>query len=112
MGSEILEVEKIAMLKIETVQGPPNVLLALEGELDLTSAEILGKRLQEMDVNGVTSVTFSLDGLEFIDSTGIGLLLRYYKSSSQRNLAVYIENENEEIEAILSLIGVREIMSP
>ncbi|NLJ79717.1 MAG: STAS domain-containing protein [Firmicutes bacterium] len=100
------------MLSIKIINGPPHVALALEGELDLTSSAALQAAVEGLNLDETNSITFSLDGLEFIDSTGIGQLLGYYKSFSKRDLPVYIQNENEEIEGVLRLIGVREIMGP
>lgn len=98
------------MLNVRITQGPPHVILALEGELDLTTSPILQAAVEKIEQDRVVSITFSLNGLEFIDSTGIGQLIGYYRSFALHQTPVYIDNDNPDIEEVLELIGVREIM--
>lgn len=98
------------MLTVNIIQEAPNLILALEGALDLVTASVLRKRVDTLELNKIDSLTFALDGLEFIDSTGIGQLIGYYRYLATHNIPVYLANNNAEIEEILQLIGVREIM--
>ncbi|NLK07321.1 MAG: STAS domain-containing protein [Firmicutes bacterium] len=98
------------MLKVKIAQNPPHVILALEGELDMATGSILEQVMEQIESRDLVDITFSLDGLNFIDSTGIGQLIGYYKVFAKRDIPVSIDNNNAEIEEILALIGVREIM--
>lgn len=99
------------MLKVRINQEFPIVTLGLEGELDLSTGSILHEVITSMNLDGITSIIFSLDALKYIDSTGIGQLIGYYRSFAKQNCKMYIENENADIEEVLELIGVREIIS-
>ncbi len=99
-----------SVLKVMITQGPPNVIFALKGELDLTTSRILRKEVEKIELDKVASITFSLNELKFIDSTGIGQLIGYYRSFAKQHTSVYIDNKNADIEEVLELIGVREIM--
>jgi stage II sporulation protein AA (anti-sigma F factor antagonist) len=98
------------MLRVKVIKGVPEVVIALEGSLDMGTGEALQRAVDELNLNRIHSLTFSLSGLEIIDSTGIGELIGYHRALSQRNGRVYLENDNAEIEEILGLIGVREIL--
>ena len=100
------------MLNVQIVQGLPHALIALNGELDMATGSTLETAIKKFQPCQVGSITFLLDELKFIDSTGIGQLIGYYKEYAKYDVPVYIENNNAEIEEILALIGVREIMSP
>jgi len=50
-------------------------LIAIRGELDLHTAPQLEERLEGLDAN----VILDLSGCEFIDSTGIGLIVRTWQ---------------------------------
>jgi len=98
------------MLKVTVVDKGPDAVLVLEGALDMSTGDILRDTVGDLQVDNLQSLTFSIDGLELIDSTGIGQLIGYHKLLSKKQGRVYIENNNEEIEEILNLIGVREIL--
>lgn len=56
-------------------QGADRSVLALQGELDLASAPLLEQELQEIDLAARGAVVLDLQGLEFIDSTGLRTIL-------------------------------------
>ncbi len=82
----------------------------LYGELDMASCEELEEALHYDDLDNITKVQLYLSNLEFIDSTGIGQLIKYYRQYSSQNISMELVNENPEIEEILQLIGLREII--
>lgn len=98
------------MLKVTVVQGAPDAVLKLEGALDMSTGDVLKEVVDGLGLDAITSLTFSVSGLDLIDSTGIGQLIGYHKLLSQQQRRVFIENNNAEIEEIFQLIGVREIL--
>lgn len=99
------------MLKVTVVKDVPDAVLRLEGELDMSTGDLLREIVEGLNLGKLKSLTFSVSGLDLIDSTGIGQLIGYHKLLSQRKGRIHIENNNHEIEEILELIGVREIIS-
>ncbi|MDI9440426.1 MAG: STAS domain-containing protein [Limnochordia bacterium] len=98
------------MLKVTVVKGVPDVVIKLEGSLDMGTGHSLQRTVEELDLDRIHNLTVSLSGLDIIDSTGIGQLIGYHRILSRKNGRVLIENDNREIEEILGLIGVREIL--
>jgi len=55
---------------------PGTVVVSVHGDLDLHSADELGDRLVGAVVGGASSLVVDLSGVEFVDSQGLGALLR------------------------------------
>lgn len=85
--------------------------IMLNGELDeYTSTyirEVLDNELESREYN---DVIFDLSNLEFMDSTGIGVLIGRYKKLKNSNKKVYISNPSASIEKIFNMSGIYEIM--
>jgi anti-anti-sigma factor len=60
------------------------VRLVLEGELDMSTASILRRALAEADRDG-SDVVLDLDALDFIDSSGIVVLVQATKAARANN---------------------------
>lgn len=54
-------------------------LIAVQGELDLNTAPQLEERLEPIFASGDAGLVIDLSGCEFIDSTGIGLIVRAWQ---------------------------------
>src|SRR5262245_19150875 len=59
------------------------VIVAVEGDVDLTSAPALRQRLHAVVAAGTPNVVVDLDGVEFLDSTGLGVLVGALRRSRQ-----------------------------
>ena len=83
----------------------------LKGELDEHSANYTRNCLEDIfDRNRYKSVIFELSELEFMDSTGIGVLLGRYKKLNKNNKSIFISNPSKTIEKIFKMSGIYEIM--
>lgn len=89
-----------------------NVLyIMLIGELDEYTATYTRSILDEL-ISKYTfgSVVFELSKLNFMDSTGIGVLIGRYKTLKQKNKDIFISNPSRTIEKIFNMSGIFEIM--
>ena len=62
-------------LKIKVSQFGSTQTLELAGELDLATVPVLQENLEAAQKDGAEVVVVDMSGLEFIDSTGIALLI-------------------------------------
>ena len=83
----------------------------LSGELDEHSASNARIRLDEMfDGKGFGQIIIDLSELEFMDSTGIGVLIGRYKKMKDKNIPIYICNPSSHAEKIFKMTGLYDIM--
>jgi anti-sigma B factor antagonist len=58
---------------------PPFAVLAVSGEVDVATAPSLRARLLDMISQGKLNLIVDLEGVEFLDSTGLGVLVSTVK---------------------------------
>ncbi len=54
---------------------PPYTVLSVKGEVDVYSAPRLREKLVELASEGKYQIVVDLEGVEFLDSTGLGVLV-------------------------------------
>lgn len=87
------------------------IYIMLIGELDEYSATYTRNTLDHLfDLSNFNQVIIDLSELEFMDSTGIGVLIGRYKRMKSSNIPIYICNPNNHIEKIFKMTGLYEIM--
>jgi len=59
-------------------------VLALYGELDLASAELFDSEFDSADIGGAPMVVLDLEGLQFVDSTGLRMILSAHERARER----------------------------
>jgi len=85
--------------------------IVLIGELDESTAGYTRTIMDESIKNNTYSnVVFELEDLEFMDSTGIGVLIGRYKLLKKMDKSTYISNPSSTIEKIFKMSGIYEIM--
>lgn len=87
-----------------------NLLVRLEGELDHhNSREAREKIDNKYYNNNLLNIILDLQGLVFMDSSGIGLIMGRYKNCSELGGQLSIININPKIERILEMSGLTSI---
>lgn len=89
-------------LDVEVQDGRPQTSLVLAGDLDAHTATELEAALDGVDPE-VTRVVLDLGGLEFIDSAGLGVLIRH---DQQRPGSLVLTNMNDRILKVLEYAGL------
>jgi anti-anti-sigma factor len=74
--------------------------LTISGTLTFAQAPLFPKVLAELEAaRGVTDLTIILNGLTFIDSTGMSLFVHIYDASQSRNMSVSVQGANGPVAA-------------
>ena len=88
-----------------------NLYISLCGELDENSANYTREILDNILENEVfRQVIIDLGELEFMDSTGIGVMIGRYKRLREKNIQIYLTNPNKHIDRIFEMTGLYKIM--
>ncbi|NMB08779.1 MAG: anti-sigma F factor antagonist [Tissierellia bacterium] len=89
-----------------------NLIIRLEGELDHhTSEEVRRKIDSEYYNNNLLNMVLDLGGLNFMDSSGIGLIMGRYKNCKEQGGKLSIVNINSKVERILEMSGLMKIVN-
>ena len=74
-GARATRTSNLGSLALRTERGGDVHVIELSGELDLDGAPQLEEELRSAESGDATAIVVDLSGLEFIDSTGIRLLV-------------------------------------
>ena len=96
-------------IKSKVCNGTLYVVLC--GELDEHSASHTRLTLDDIFAGGdFSQIIIDLSELEFMDSTGIGVLIGRYKKLKQFNIPSYITGASVASEKVIELAGLYRIM--
>lgn len=84
------------------------LVLALAGELSLAEAPRLEQRLDDALETNPSTVVVDLAAVEFIDSTGLSVLVRAQQQASERSITLGVVNPSQQALRLLSLTGLQE----
>jgi anti-anti-sigma factor len=65
--------------KVSSEQEAGKIVIAVEGELDMNTAPLLKRELETATAGPGASILLDLSGCEFIDSTGIALIVKTWQ---------------------------------
>jgi anti-sigma B factor antagonist len=80
--------------------------LALRGELDLASSTELEQELDRLLASGANQVVVDLRELEFMDSTGLSVLINAHQRAQQAGARLSLIKGPPQVQRLLSLTGV------
>ena len=82
--------------------------IVLDGEMDEHSASLARRETDRLiDLSPPCDRAYiHLDGVSFMDSTGIGFLIGRYKKFSRYGIAVYLTNPSQATDRILQMSGL------
>lgn len=82
-----------------------SVLVHIEGEIDLSTAPQFERELMESANNGAPLIVDLCD-VEFMDSTGIGVLVRTSKKLTEQNAAMSLVCAKGPVRKVLEVSGL------
>jgi anti-anti-sigma factor len=96
-------------LSVSTTWHDRVATVSLGGELDLGSRDRLERAIGEaVSAEGTRSVLVDLANLEFIDSSGIGMLLKGRRQADAVGVGYQVSAATGIVQQVLSLTGVLE----
>jgi anti-sigma B factor antagonist len=93
-------------LLVESRQAGDWSIVEVKGEVDLYSAPRLKERLAELTVSGRSRITVNLEGVEFMDSTGLGVLIGALKRCREAEGTLALAAPREPVRKVLSITGL------
>jgi anti-sigma B factor antagonist len=97
----------VADLELESTGPDGTASLVVRGEIDMATAPQLRHTLMALVDGGATRVTLDCRGLEFLDSSGIGVLIAVRKRLGDDG-SLTLEAPPPHVRKVLELTGVSE----
>ena len=110
MDGNDVQVHRDEMLTVSVTRGDGSATVSLEGELDLATADLVEEALRGVEEQA-TSVVIDLRELEFIDSTGLSVMLEAAGRSQQNSHSLHIRRGSGQVEKVFALTGLHERLS-
>ena len=86
------------------------LIVQVEGRLDAQAAPALEDDMAAA-LGGVTDVMFDLEGLEYISSAGLRVLLAAYKLMAKREGTMQVVNVGEDVMSVFKMSGFADIFA-
>jgi len=86
-------------------------VLAVSGELDLRTSPELEARLEHVWSTGAELVILDLRRIEFMDSTGLRVLLGAHQRGQESGRRFALVRGADQVERVLTLTGVRDLLT-
>ncbi|MGL5347153.1 MAG: STAS domain-containing protein [Peptostreptococcaceae bacterium] len=83
--------------------------VALEGELDVSTADKLKEYLHKLADEQVIDMKIDLTNLDYIDSTGLGVIIGVLKKLKTSDKEIYIMNPKSNVKKIFTITGLDKI---
>lgn len=99
-------------LQIEIEQGRRALIVRLSGELDHHTAEVVKVRMEEAIGKGdATHVILSLENLDFMDSSGLGVILGRYKLITAKGGKMIVCGVKPSVHRLFEMSGLYKILA-
>ena len=92
--------------RCELVPSDGRVLIRLAGELDINTVETLEACLREARDGGSRRIVVDLRGLDFMDSTGLTLLVRWGRGAEQHGYELALVRGEPRVHRLFELTGL------
>jgi len=96
-------------INLERIQN--TLIVKLAGELDHHSAADIRQAVdKELYFTPIKNIVFDFDGVTFMDSSGIGMVIGRYKQVRARGGKTLIIRAKPQVDRILELSGIKKII--
>lgn len=97
---------KIIFKKVNT-----SLHIWLSGELDECASKMVREKLDAIiEFENPKKVIIDMSNLEFMDSTGVGVLLGRFKKLQEKSIPLIIANPSRVVDKLLNLTGIYKYM--
>lgn len=90
-------------LQVEVRGDPDRTVLRLLGELDLASAPLLQTEIERVETQDAPLIVLDLDDLEFIDSTGLRIILAAHERAQERGRMLALTRGSQQVKRLFSI---------
>lgn len=97
----------IPPFRVDVVTECGAVVVALSGELDLASVDVLEREVRRLRLAGSNHVVVDLRDVEFMDSTGLRLLISLRNTAKREGHGMVVVPGSHQVQRIFDLTATR-----
>lgn len=101
--------EVILHAHVKEVNGYP--VVELEGEIDLSTSPLFKDTVYKIIESGKRDIIIDLNGLEFMDSTGLGVLVAALKKTSMEGGSIRLICGKRNIKKVFVITGLDKVFA-
>ena len=98
-------------LGLEVEEHNGHTVLAVKGEVDVYTAPRLRERLVELVTEGKRNIVVDLEGVDFLDSTGLGVLVGGLKRLRSNDGEMSLVSTQSRILKVFEITGLTKVFS-
>ena len=99
-------------MKVVTFMKQGILVVRLDGELDVCGANEFRASVDDaLDVTGAKHILLNMQGVSFIDSSGLGVILGRYKRIAQNGGKLLVVHIEPQVKRIFELSGLMKILT-
>ena len=98
----------IEQLRIDVREESDRIVVTLAGELDMANAPLLQDAIESAELAAAKTVVLDLQGLTFLDSTGLRIILAAREQCWRRGQEFAVTPGSQQVQRLLSVTGVGE----
>ncbi len=97
-------------MKLWSEKNGSAVKVYCEGDIDEHSVYEIRTYIDRLAVRGISSLELSMKYVDFMDSTGVGMLLGRYKKLTKMNIPLYVSDVNAQVDKVFKLSGIYSVI--
>ena len=98
------------LLRCQVSPAPGAAVVAPEGEMDLSNAHEIDAELQALRSVGFDHLVVDLRKLEFLDSTGLRLLVKWHRLAGDGGPRLSIVQGRPHVQRVLEIAGLDDLL--
>lgn len=99
---------EIEQLRVDLRKEADRTVVKLDGELDMANAPLLQATIEDPELDTTKTVVLDLQGLTFLDSTGLRIILAAREQCWRRGQEFAVTPGSQQVQRLLSVTGVGE----
>jgi anti-sigma B factor antagonist len=109
MPSSRVSESQTVPLRATAVHEQGRVTVVVHGELDLGTAPALYREVQALLALPVEAIVIDLEGLDFVDSSGMRALNDLRESATERRIPFSVGPRSDAVHQVLELTGMTDV---
>ncbi len=98
-------------MEIDVLEKDDLVVLSVHGDIEMMTIKMFKQKLFEVGNNYDKNIELDLSDVDYIDSSGVGVLISLLKLQKQKNKSLIIEKVSSKVLNVLKLSSLSDVFN-